>query len=406
MYLNVFKEHLRRNELREAEIIINPTQLYDYFKISCDFKCYNMIDTLIQKYHFNVNVEGYFPTTYFFDHPLFRTYGETIVYYLSRSDDNIDVMSYLIHNYGLKVKVKDTIYFPLQSCLLIGFQKKMFNYLLTFPEIDIDIDILNKLILMNNLEAIKQICSRYIERYGNTKLKLWLHRQTAINYALQSNRFQIARYLMYISKNIQYSSILTSSGKYIIKLRNNRGTIPMCCNDIIIENVKPTFNEFYKIIEIISLGNPPCQLFDIREFYNLSKEYSFDNIYIAIYLINKHFYKFDIDSVRYFINLFIQYNTATFLQKRFAFVNRRKKNNKFICNVINIQRKWRRKKYIKNLRSNCSICGDYLFEEQCQKLMDCSHFFHKNCITLWRKTSEKTNCPICRTLIVKSPVNL
>jgi len=53
-----------------------------------------------------------------------------------------------------------------------------------------------------------------------------------------------------------------------------------------------------------------------------------------------------------------------------------------------------------NLSDKCSIClEDYKKNDKCVKL-NCSHIFHKKCLSDWFKNqiskSENLNCPLCR----------
>lgn len=407
MYLQSFKHHLKKNELREAEALICEDYLYDQFKISCDEKCFSMIDTIIQKYNFDINQENYFPITYYYGIPVNINFGETLIYYLCRSDNNFEVISYLVQNYDLHLNTENTIYHPLQSCILNGLQKKIFNFLISHPDTKLDIFFLNDLITQNDLDSIKKFCFKFINKFGNNILINFINQQNSIHWAFINGQFSIAKYLIYLTRYLPFNTIITKYGKFSIKHKNPRCTIIRNSNDIILKSIKPSFTEFYQILEFITNTNSVYyNISDLRNVYSLFDSANYNHIYKAANFIYKYDYSFSVETIKYLLDNFKKYNTATFIQKRISYLFQKKNKNE---SIKLIQKKWRRKYYLQKLFNECSICGDYLIERECQKLYECSHIFHKNCISTWRKTFITSNaayCPICRGNIIRSPVNL
>ena len=79
-------------------------------------------------------------------------------------------------------------------------------------------------------------------------------------------------------------------------------------------------------------------------------------------------------------------------------------------NTVQTQR--RKKKHLHNFIKNdlgryndnpddsCAICiEEFDNKKEVVKLNPCNHFFHKECITGWVKTTRNPNCPTCRTEI-------
>ena len=54
----------------------------------------------------------------------------------------------------------------------------------------------------------------------------------------------------------------------------------------------------------------------------------------------------------------------------------------------------------KEIEENCPICLMYYKEEDFIGKLNCSHYFHSECILLWLNDLHN-NCPICRTKINK-----
>ncbi|KAK9458741.1 uncharacterized protein V1516DRAFT_629971 [Lipomyces oligophaga] len=54
------------------------------------------------------------------------------------------------------------------------------------------------------------------------------------------------------------------------------------------------------------------------------------------------------------------------------------------------------------LGERCLVClSDYEREEECRKLRDCGHVFHRSCIDEWL-TTGRNSCPLCRGVGVKN----
>lgn len=48
---------------------------------------------------------------------------------------------------------------------------------------------------------------------------------------------------------------------------------------------------------------------------------------------------------------------------------------------------------------NCTICLEEFKRDQETIILDCKHFFHKNCITPWLEKNKKHGCPLCRSIV-------
>ena len=48
----------------------------------------------------------------------------------------------------------------------------------------------------------------------------------------------------------------------------------------------------------------------------------------------------------------------------------------------------------------CSICLENIIDTTQQKVLDCSHIYHKTCIYVWIG-HNKNSCPLCRETIFK-----
>ncbi len=63
-------------------------------------------------------------------------------------------------------------------------------------------------------------------------------------------------------------------------------------------------------------------------------------------------------------------------------------------------------KGIKNLQSRqkdtvCSICSiEYTDKDILEVLKNCAHYFHKDCIGVWKRQKPDASCPVCRITIV------
>lgn len=402
--LYIFTKYLRNKQLEILKDYLNDNQfdnnmIFDYFTIACEYKSYIMIDYLINEYNFDINCEN--------------TAGETIIYRLCRNDDLNEIIVYLIEKHDLNVDISNNIYLPLFNCFVDHYAKNNFKLLLK-NNIDLNlIDQMDKNILFyiipyNDLDLLKEICMKYIEKYSFIDLKRWIEYNDSIYIALQYNFFHIAKYLCYMAMKVPKQRIfLTRSGKYKFYLKNNKKFIPTHINEVGIKRYDPTFNEFYVIYKKINLD--PFDIIsqnDLRSIYELSNEYAFYDIYKAIHMCVISKFKIDYDSVLYCLRKIREEHYANSVQCIYKYnfrKNEKKNKNKIIKNIKVLQKKWRRKKYIGKSKENCTICLNYLIEKKCYKL-NCSHIFHKECLNKWR--IDKNECPNCREKIINYGYNL
>jgi len=393
--LHKFKTLLREdkiNEIYEFVSTINEFEnydtLFDCFRIACENEKYDIIDYFINNLNFNVNKEN--------------SKCETILYILAELDRNANIIEYLIEEYDAHVNPANTIYIPLLNCFSNHFCKNNFKILMNYAY-DMDLNmvdynnttILYNLIPFNNIEAIKLLCDIYIEKYNFNQFKKWVAYNKSIEHCFNHNLIPIAKYLINLTREIPQKMFLTKQGKFeVINIINN----------IKIIKHNPTFNEFYIIYSKITVSIwDPINLNIIRGLYNLANFYAFDEIYKAIHECIKYNYNIDADAVKLFIVKAKKEHITKTLQCIYRYNKRKQINPPKNISIKIIQKKWRRRKYLRKSKENCNICFEYLITEKC-KLLSCKHIFHTSCISVWRSLSNI--CPNCRKPINTPPMNI
>jgi hypothetical protein len=57
---------------------------------------------------------------------------------------------------------------------------------------------------------------------------------------------------------------------------------------------------------------------------------------------------------------------------------------------------------LKDVKDDCAICHDNMYDGQNIVQLPCNHIFHSNCINPWPKDS----CPLCRTTFTREDINM
>ncbi len=117
----------------------------------------------------------------------------------------------------------------------------------------------------------------------------------------------------------------------------------------------------------------------------------FNNIYHNEYIIDNNN---DNDSIHY--HIFFEINEDLDIEEKDYFTSC-KEINKILGKTEKIKET---DILIKN-KECCNICfEEYSVKTYKRVLPNCKHYFHKTCIDKWLKS--KSNCPICRTNLLKN----